>query len=94
MEKLGVSFHSELSSDEVLSQYIKPLRTALQQARAGIYSNHLRQVDPQAESTEHLLVFEVRDFKEGLRVLRLELERIGPPTDMRLHNLNPSQPEY
>lgn len=94
MDKVGVSFRSTLSADEVRAKYINPLRAAIRHAKAGIYSNHLRQVDPQASATEHLLVFEVHDFKEGLRLLRTELEKVGVPEGLTLHNLNPSQPGY
>ncbi|QEG37894.1 hypothetical protein [Bythopirellula goksoeyrii] len=94
MDKVGVSFRSTLSAEEVRTQFINPLRAILRTTKAGIYSNHLRQVDPHAEATEHLLVFEVRDFKEGLRLLRTELEKVGLPEGLALHNLNPSQPGY
>ncbi|TWU29988.1 hypothetical protein [Bythopirellula polymerisocia] len=94
MDKVGISFCSTLSAEEVRAKYINPLRSALRLAKAGIYSNHLRQVDPQATTTEHLLVFEVHRFKEGLRILRTELEKVGVPEGLALHNLNPSQPGY
>ena len=95
MEKVGISFRSTLSPDEVGERYIRPLRVALQRDGAGIYSNYLRQVDPDAvEPTEHLLVFEVNDFKAGLRCLRLEAERLGMPEDLSFQNLNPSEPSY
>ena len=94
MDKVGISFRSTLSAEEVRTKYINPLRAALRHNKAGIYSNHLRQVDPQATATEHLLVFEVHDFKEGLGLLRTELEKTGTPEGLALHNLNPSQPGY
>ncbi len=95
MEKIGIAFRSTLTAHEVRDSYIKPLRAALKKHRAGIYSNHLRQVDPDAVApTEHLLVFEVNDFKEGLRLLRVELEKIGLPGEVQFQNLNPSSPGY
>lgn len=95
MDKIGLSFRSTLSPEEVRAKYINPLRAALRQDKAGIYSNHLRQVDPLTVDTfEHLLVFEVNDFEKSLRLLRLELEKIGPPENVQFHNLNPSQPGY
>ncbi len=95
MEKVGISFRSILTYDDVRERYIKPLRAALEREAAGIYSNYLRQVDPDAvEPTEHLLVFEVNDFKAGLRCLRLEAERLGMPADLSFQNLNPSEPGY
>ncbi len=95
MHKIGISFRSPLTSDEVLEKYIRPLRAALKQAQAGIYSNHLRQLDPDStEANEHLLVFEIQDFKVGLRVLRLALEKLGVPGEVRFQNLDPSKPEY
>lgn len=95
MERIGISFRSTLSPDEVRDVYVKPLRSALKESQAGIYSNYLRQVDPDAvEPTEHLLVFQVNDFKDGLRVLRMELEKHGLPEGVQFQNLNPSSPGY
>jgi hypothetical protein len=95
MHKVGLSFRSTLSPDEVRAKYINPLRAALRREKAGIYSNHLRQVDPQSVDTfEHLLVFEVHDFEKSLRLLRMELTEIGPPESAQFHNLDPSQPAY
>ena len=95
MDKIGISFRSELSDKEVRRLYIGPLRAQLEEQKAGIYVNYLRQVDPdEIEPTEHLLVFEVHDFKKGLRVLRLELEQLGMPEGTQLQNLNPSSPGY
>jgi hypothetical protein len=95
MQRVGISFRSTLTPDEVSEQYVKPFRAALERDSAGIYSNYLRQVDPDAiEPTEHLLVFEVSDFKTGLRCLRLEAEKIGMPEELLFQNLNPSQPGY
>ncbi len=95
MHKIGLSFRSTLSPEEVRAKYINPLRAVLRHEKAGIYSNHLRQVDPQTVDTfEHLLVFEVGDFEKALRILRLELNEIGPPEAAQFHNLDPSQPGY
>ena len=95
MHKVGLSFRSTLSPDEVRTKYINPLRVVLRREKAGIYSNHLRQVDPQSlETTEHLLVFEVHDFEKSLRILRVELNSIGTPEGAQFHNLDPSQPTY
>lgn len=95
MDKVGVSFHSTLAKEELKERFIKPLRAAIEREHAGIYSNHLRQIDPEeTETTEHLLVFEVLDFKEGLRVLRLALADLGDLAEFRLHNLNPSEPGF
>ena len=95
MERVGISFRSTLTSEEVRERYVNPLRAALERDSAGIYSNYLRQVDPDAiEPTEHLLVFDVNDFKVGLRCLRLEAEKIGMPEEILFQNLNPSQPGY
>ena len=95
MDKIGISFRSTLTAEEVREKYIRPLRDALKDAQAGIYSNYLRQVDPDsAEPSEHLLVFEVPDFKTGLRVLRVELQRLDLPPEVHLQNLNPSTPGY
>lgn len=95
LDKIGISFRSGQSPDEVREAYVKPLRKAIQGAKAGIYANYLRQVDPDAiEPTEHLLVFEVHDFKEGLRLLRVEIEKLGMPEGMQFQNLNPSAPPY
>lgn len=95
MHKIGLSFRSTLSPEDVRAKYINPLRNKLRHEKAGIYSNHLRQVDPQSVDTfEHLLVFEVNDFENALRLLRVELNNIGPPEGAQFHNLDPSQPGY
>jgi hypothetical protein len=94
MDRIGISFKSPLSGDQVRERFIAPLRAAIERERAGIYSNYLRQLDENDGPPEHLLVFQVRDFQEGLRLLRLELERIGVPGEAHLHNLNPSDPMY
>lgn len=93
MEKIGISFRSNLTADQVRERFVTPLRSALDRDSAGIYSNYLRQVDPD-EPTEHLLVFEVHDFKEGLRLLRLELQTLGLAEELQFHNLNSSSPGY
>lgn len=95
MDKVGISFRSSLTADQVREQYIRPLRAVLKEATAGIYTNYLRQVDPDSsDGTEHLLIFELQDFKAGLRLMRVELERIGLPGDVQFQNLSPSQPGY
>lgn len=94
MDRVGISFKSPLSSDEVRQRYIDPLRAALEAAHAGIYSNYLRQLDDRGDAPEHLLVFQVHDFQAGLRLLRVELEKIGVPGEAHLHNLNASDPMY
>ena len=95
MHKVGISFRSLLTADEVSDRYIRPLRTVLKENAAGIYTNYLRQVDPEGNNeTEHLIVFELNDFKAGLRLLRVEIERIGLPSDVQFQNLSPSQPGY
>jgi hypothetical protein len=95
MDRIGISFRSFSSPEEIRSRYIRPLRTAVEAARGGVYSNYLRQedVDP-SQPTEHLIVFLVRDFKEGLRLLRTELEKLERPDHVQFHNLNPSDPMY
>lgn len=95
MHKIGVSFRTNLSADEVREKYIEPLRTAVDEASAGVYANHLRQVDPDSNiPTEHLLIFEVNDFKPSLRILRMTLQNVGMPKEVQFHNLNPSHPGY
>lgn len=95
MDRVGISFKSALSSDEIRTRYIQPLREALESSRAGIYSNYLRQADADSvEPAEHLLVFQVREFQAGLQLLRVTMQSIGPPEGMTLHNLDPSDPMY
>jgi hypothetical protein len=95
MDGVGISFKSPLSPDEIRTRYVEPLRAALEGARAGIYSNYLRQIDADpATPPEHLLVFQVHDFKTGLHLLRLRFEEIGPPEQVMFHNLDPSEPMY
>jgi hypothetical protein len=95
MHRIGVSFKSPLSPDEVLTRFIKPLRDRLEAEQGGIYSNYLRQVDPSYDTPdEHLIVFIVHDFQIALRLLRTELQRIGVPGEVTFHNLDPSDPLY
>ncbi len=95
MDRVGLSFKSTLSPDEIRAHYIQPLRDALEAARAGIYSNYLSQADADpAEPAEHLLVFQVRDFQTGLHLLRIKIESLGPPEALAFHNLESSQPLY
>lgn len=96
MNKIGVAFRSSLTPDQVREKYIGPLREALRDEQIGIYTNYLRQVDPQheTEESEHLIIFEVKEFKAALRLLRLELQQIGMPAEVQFQNLNPSQPGY
>jgi hypothetical protein len=96
MHRVGISFKSQLTPDEVRQQFIYPLRSALEEARGGIYSNYLRQLDygEGDGQAEHLIVFQLFDFEEGLRLLRVTLEKIGVPGEASFHNLDPSQPMY
>lgn len=95
MNRIGVSFKSPLTPDEVRTRYVQPLRAAIENARAGIYANYLRQADvDSAEPAEHLLVFHVHDFQAGLRLLRVALAEIGVPGEATFHNLDPSAPMY
>lgn len=95
MDRVGISFKSPLASDEIRRQYIQPLREAIETPRVGIYSNYLRQVDANpTEPAEHLLVFQVFDFEQGLRLLRTAIESLGAPPELRFHNLDPSRPMY
>jgi hypothetical protein len=94
MDRIGISFQSPLSPDEVREKFIVPLRVALESTRGGIYSNYLRQLDDEGAHPEHLLVFQVHEFQTGLRTLRLELEKIGVPGKALFHNLNASDPMY
>jgi len=94
MHRIGISFKSSMSPEEVRECYVQPLREAVESARAGFYSNYLRQADEDGPRAEHLLVFQVRDFQAGLRLLRVELEKIGVPGEAHFHNLDPSEPMY
>ncbi len=95
MDRVGISFKSALSADEIRTRYIQPLREALESSRSGIYSNYLRQADADsAEPAEHLLMFQVRDFQAGLQLLRVTMQSLGAPAGMMLHNLDPSDPMY
>jgi hypothetical protein len=96
MERVGIAFKSTLTPDEVFARYIRPLRAALEAAQAGIYSNYLRQVDEHdaGEPDEHLLMFQVRDFEQGLHLLRMKLQEVGTPPNTTLHNLAASDPMY
>jgi hypothetical protein len=94
MYRVGISFRSELTADEVREQFIAPLRAALEESRNGIYSNYLRQLDENEGAPEHLLVFQLFDFEQGLRLLRVTLEKIGIPGEASFHDLDPSEPMY
>ena len=95
MDRVGISFKSPLSGDEVRERYIRPLHAALEAAKAGFYSNYLREAGEHPDGPcEHLLVFQVFDFERGLRLLRTELEKLDRPAEVHLHNLNPSDPMY
>jgi hypothetical protein len=92
---VGVSFKASLSPDEVRMRYIAPLRDVLEESHAGIYTNYLCQrEDDGDEATEYLLMFQIHDFQTGLRLLRITMEKLGPPPGMSLHNLNASEPLY
>lgn len=95
MERVGISFYSRETPDQVRQRFVRPLRAVIQAERAGVFSNYLHQDrDGPDKPAEHLLVFEVHDFRVGLRLLRTEIERLGPPDDLTLHNLNPSDLPY
>jgi hypothetical protein len=94
MDRIGISFKSTLSPEDVRTRFIEPLRMAIEDAHVGIYSNYLRQFDNAGEPPEHLLMFQVRDFQEGLRLLRTTMEKLGAPPGTTLHNLNASDPMY
>jgi hypothetical protein len=94
MDRVGISFKSPLTAEEVRQRFIEPLRAVLEGEHAGIYSNYLRQSDPNDGPPEHLLVFQIHDFQEGLRLLRVELQKIGVPGEALFHNLNASDPMY
>jgi hypothetical protein len=96
LQRVGVSFRSPLSPSDVRQEVIAPLRAAVESSAAGIYSNYMHQADasPEARDAEHLIVFEVQDFKEGLRVLRVAAQGLPLAVAWQFHNLNPSQPLY
>jgi hypothetical protein len=94
MDRVGVSFKSALSAEDVHARYIAPLRSAVEGPRAGIYSNYLRQFDEDGSPPEHLIIFQVRDFQTGLRLLRTTIEEVGAPAGTTFHNLNSSNPMY
>lgn len=95
MNRIGISFKSPLTPDEIQARYIRPLRAALEADHAGIYANYLRQADADpAAPAEHLLVFHVRNFESGLHLLRMTLQEVGVPGEAHFHNLDPSDPLY
>lgn len=95
MDRVGISFLSTHSAEQVRTKYIDPLRVALRTAQAGVYTNYLHQdaASPDAPA-EHLLIFEVNDFRAGLRLLRVQLALLDPPETVQFHNLNPSDLPY
>jgi hypothetical protein len=81
MDRVGLSFKSPLSPDEIRTRYVQPLRAAVEGA------------DPDAPA-EHLLIFHVREFQAGLHLLRMTMQELGSPPGMLLHNLDASEPLY
>ena len=95
MDRVGISFKSTQTAEQVRTQFINPLRVALRTAHAGVYSNYLHQEAASAGGpAEHLLVFEVNEFRAGLRLLRVKLSQLDPPEPVQFHNLNPSDLPY
>ena len=95
MHRIGISFKLAATHDEVVDAYIHPLRDAVDASHAGVYSNYLREPhDDPADPPEHLLVFLVNDFKEGLHLLHVEMAKLPPPEDLAFHNLDPNDPPY
>ena len=98
MDSVGVAFKSRLSGDQVRERYVRPLREALEDARAGIYTNYLRLPDGDAwtptQSPTTCWCFWWRDFEAGLRLLRMTLQGLAPADEISLHNLNPSPMPY
>jgi hypothetical protein len=95
LDRVGLSFHSTMSPDEVRAEYVGPLRAAIENARSGTYTDYIYTAgaDP-TKPAEHLLMFHVRDFEAGLRLLRTALEDLKPMAGAAFHNLNPSEPAY
>ena len=96
MWKIGVSLPSHEPAEQILARFVKPIRNSLREHGLGIYSNHLQQGGRESDDqpTEHLLVFEVHDFKLGLRHLRTEFEKLGAPGATTFHNLSDCEPLY
>ncbi|MCA9258406.1 MAG: hypothetical protein KDA61_04355 [Planctomycetales bacterium] len=92
MHVIGMSFNAPLSTEQVQRDVIDPLRVAMEGTGVGIYSNYLRKGD--GVSPEHVVVFEVLDFKTGLRTLRLAASELDLPPDLQFHNLDPTEPPY
>jgi hypothetical protein len=98
MWKIGVSFESTEPLENLKRRVVDPVAVSLQHGGEGIYSNHLQQDTARREDgqavIDHLLVFEVLDFKEGIRRVRTLMQEKMDPQAMRFHNLSDCRPIY
>lgn len=98
MWKIGVSFESTEPFEALKRQIVDPVAKSLQNRGEGIYSNHLQQETSRRQVgkpiVDHLLVFEVPDFKDGIRQVRLLMQEKMDPASMRFHNLSDCRPLY
>ena len=76
MHRIGVSIFSAHDRSTVLASYVKPVRKSMMDKRIGFWANHLVEgrgssIDPTANPLRnHLLMFDVFDFKRGVNFLR------------------------
>ena len=78
-------------------QFIRPVTESIQDGNLGIYSDYLMQElseQPELaeeEHFEHLVVFRVRDFKEGVDHLRRRFEELGAPAETGIFDMTEGQ---
>ena len=100
MHRIGVSLPSARNRAALRDAYIKPVRKLMMENRIGIWSNHMVEghgdrVDPTASPLRnHLLMFEVYDFKDGINFLREAFTKLRCPASTQFLDLSNCQPLY
>lgn len=96
MYRIGVSIRSAHDRDTVHRNYIKPLQRQMRRDNIGYWSNHLveeegNRHDPTASPLrDHLLLFQVYDFKRGVNFLRSTLQDLHCPRSTSFIDLTDS----
>ena len=100
MYRIGVSIFSAHDRTAVQSSYVKPVRKSMAEERIGFWSNHLVEghgdrIDPTASPLRnHLLLFDVYDFKRGINFLRESFSGLQCPPTTEFIDLTDCQPLY
>ena len=100
MYRIGVSLPSARNRTALRDAYIKPVRQLMLENRIGFWSNHMvegsgNRIDPTASPLrQHLLMFEVYDFKDGVNFLREAFSKLRCPPSTQFIDLSNCQPLY